>query len=99
MTQLKIILTRLRNPAVITSLVSEGIAILLLLNVDIDVNMVAGVLATLTSMLVVLGVLSNPDTKKKGYGDDIAICSGCGEETQHVLVGGELVCKDCGHSL
>ncbi len=99
MNQLKIVLQRLKNPAVITSLVSEFIAILMLLNIDVDANMIAGIIATITSMLVMLGILSNPDTETKGFGDDIAVCSGCGEETQHVLVGGELVCQNCGHRL
>jgi uncharacterized protein YbaR (Trm112 family) len=43
-----------------------------------------------------MGILANPDAKKNNYGDDIYTCTECGEKTQHVEVGGEMVCKNCG---
>lgn len=96
MTQVNIILERLKKPSVILSLTSQVVGLLILLDVNIDSEVVTGVATSVTAILVTLGILSNPDTQTAGYGDDIAVCENCGDETQHVLVGDDLVCKNCG---
>ncbi len=94
--QLKNFVTRLRKPSILIGLVSQVISVLILVGVRVDQTAVMGVVTAITSILVTMGVLSNPDTKKKGFGDDIYPCSLTGELEQHVLVNGQLVCQKCG---
>lgn len=96
MNQLKNILARLKNPSVVISIVSQIVSILLLLNVHVDQSAVSAVVAAVCSVLVLLGIMSNPDTQNKGYGDDMYECSGCHEVTAHVRVGENFVCPKCG---
>ena len=96
MNQFKVILERLKKPSVILSIASQIIAIFALLNVNIDATMVTGVITTGCSVLVMLGIMSNPSTKNKGFGDDILECAGCHKKTSHVLVGKKMVCSVCG---
>ena len=96
MEQFKIFLQRLKNPTVITSLVSQIIAILVVFNVNVDVSATTQVVGAVASLLVTLGILSNPDNEKKRYIDDIELCESCGRKTLHVKVGNDLVCKNCG---
>ena len=72
MIDLKTILKRLKNPSVLISIASEIVVIFMLFNVGIDVNVVSGTLTAISSILVLLGILSNPDTVNKGYGEDTA---------------------------
>lgn len=97
MNQLKIILKRLKNPSVLISIASQIVSMLVLLNVDIDAQLVMGIIAGLSSILVALGIISNPDTKKKSFGDDLLFCEHCGKISQHTVVAGKLICKECGH--
>ncbi len=98
MTQLQLIATRLKNPSVLISIASQIVTILVLFNIHVDYNMITGVIAAISSIFVALGIISNPDTKAKGYGDDIALCPHCNKETQHVMVGGAMICSECGGS-
>lgn len=91
----KSILNRLKNPSVLISLSSYVITILLLTLTDISASSVAAITTAVLSIFTLLGVISNPDTKTKGYGDDVLICSKCGKAV-HVEVNGEMVCKGCG---
>ena len=70
MIDLKTILKRLKNPSVLISIASEIVVIFMLFNVGIGVNVVSGTLTAISSILVLLGILSNPDTENKGYGED-----------------------------
>lgn len=99
MTQINIIIERLKKPTVIISLISQIVGILILLDVNIDSEAITGIATSVTAILVTLGILSNPDTVTSGYGDDIAYCEGCEEEKSHVAIGGELYCSDCGTKL
>lgn len=96
MDQLKIFLHRLKKPSVIISIASEAVMMLTFFHFDIDADATIKTITTLVSLLVTMGILSNPDSSKAGYGDDITVCSGCGEETKHVLVNGEMLCENCG---
>ncbi len=90
------ILARLKKPSVIVSIISEIIAILMIFNVQVDVSAMESTLAAATSIFVTLGILSNPTTLNNGYKDDIRLCKNCGKMKRHVLVGGQLLCEDCG---
>jgi uncharacterized membrane protein len=94
--QLKQFALRLRKPSTLLSLISQAVSILLLLGVHLDQTVIMGVAAAVCSILVTLGVLSNPDTAKKGYGDDMYPCSSTGELEKHVPVNGQMVCEKCG---
>lgn len=96
MVQLQLILKRLRKPSVIASLTSQIMALLILFEVSVDTNMITSVITILTSIMVMLGIFSNPDAQNKGFKDDISICSQCNEMTQHVKVGENMVCSNCG---
>ena len=61
---------RLRNYGLWVSLAS---LVLLLLNnfgVDIDESKYNGIVDSILAILVLLGILNNPTTEKKGFGDD-----------------------------
>lgn len=61
---------RLRNYGLWVSLAS---LVLLLLNnfgVDIDESKYNGIVDAILAILVLLGILNNPTTEKKGFGDD-----------------------------
>lgn len=90
------IMVRLKKPSVFVSIVSEIIAIMLIFNVKVDVGVAEGLLAAVSSIFVTLGILSNPMKLGKGYQDDMRICENCGKMKRHVLVGGQLLCEDCG---
>lgn len=96
MNEWQLILKRLRKPSVFTSLISQILSIVLIFDPSLDMNMATGVLTAVTSSLVLLGILSNPDAKKKGYGDDMAICPDCGKKTQHITIGNKSICTKCG---
>ncbi len=90
------ILVRLKKPSVLVSIISEIIAIMLIFNVKVDVGVAEGLLAAVSSIFVTLGILSNPMKLGNGYQDDIRLCENCGKMKRHVLVGGQLLCEDCG---
>lgn len=96
MHQLKVMLKRLQNPSVVMSIASQIITILLLFNIDINRSIVIGVVTAVCSILVLLGIMSNPDRQNGGFGEDIAHCEACDKRTVHVVVAGEMVCKNCG---
>lgn len=65
--------------------------------VDLNRQAVMTVATIACSLLVTLGILSNPDSSKTGYGDDIMTCSSCGETSLHVQANGQFICKNCGN--
>ncbi len=96
MNELQLLVKRLRKPSVIASLFSQIIALLMIFQVDVDMNMLTGAMTTITSILIILGIVSNPDAKTRGYNDDYAICSKCGKRTQHISINGQEICTKCG---
>lgn len=94
--QLQLIIKRLKNPSVILSLVSQVITILLLIGVKINENTVMTVATAACSIFITLGIISNPDSTKVGYGDDILPCALTGENQQHVQINGKMVCVTSG---
>lgn len=96
MTHLNLILQRLKNPSVLLSIASQIVTLLLLFHIKVDINLVTGAIAAISSILVLLGIMSDPTTQNKGYTDDLFPCESCGSDTPHVLVNGKLVCRTCG---
>ena len=95
MAQLKEFLKRLKNPSTVLSLVSEIIVILILFKVNVNVDIVTGVVTACCSILVLLGIMSNPTTSNKGYADDIFYCKNCKENTYYTTIGSNLYCCKC----
>lgn len=96
MVQLRLILKRIRKPSVIASLTSQIIALLVLFEVQIDTAFISNFVTVITSIMIILGIFSNPDSQQKGYGDDIRTCSKCKQLTQHVKIGDNMICVNCG---
>ncbi len=96
MNQVQLILKRLRKPSVIASLTSQALTLCILLGINVDATLVTSVITTFTSIFVILGIFSNPDAQKKGYGDDIIPCKNCGKLSQHVKAGDNMICTNCG---
>lgn len=94
--QLSPFLIRLRKPSIILSLVSQVITIMLLMGFDVNKNLIMSIAAIVCSMLVTLGILSNPDSSKKGFGDDVLICSNSKKPEKHVKIKDKYVCTECG---
>lgn len=97
--QFKAILQKLRKPSVILSIVSQIVAILALLNINVDNALVMAIATAACSILTTAGILSNPASDKKGFGDDIYYCEKCGKDSVHTKVDGKLVCSECGNAL
>lgn len=57
----------------------------------------APVITTALSVIVLLGIASDPYTENRGFGNDMKLCPGCGERTKHVSVNGESLCSECGN--
>lgn len=87
---------RLKNPSVLLSLISHTVTLLILLGFNINESFVLSISTALLSILTILGIMSNPDTKTKGYGDDTLVCSNCGGKSIHVEINGQMLCKNCG---
>lgn len=94
--QFSIILKRLKKPSVVISIVSQILVILTLLHVSVDVDAVHGITISVCSILALLGIMSNPGTKNKGFGDDIRHCPSCDKDTIFCEVNGKMVCSECG---
>ncbi len=97
MQQLKIILSRLKNPSVVLSIVSQIITVLALLKIDDNISIVTKIVIGVCSVFVLLGIISNPSSKKFGYGDDILNCQNCNKDTLHTFIYNNFVCVECGH--
>ncbi len=89
------ILERLRQPSVVLSIASQIVTILLLLNVNVDQNIVTGVVTAVCSILVFMGIMSNPTTQNKWYGDDTLYCKNCQKNTAHLSVADKMICSTC----
>ncbi|MEG2000204.1 MAG: phage holin [Evtepia sp.] len=99
MTQIKTILERLKNPSVLMSILAQITSLLILFQIHVDMNLVNGVMTAVSSILILLGILSDPNTQKKGYGDDIMTCADCGETGVHYKINGKMTCKNCGNQI
>lgn len=96
MKQLQVFIGRLSKPSVIISIASQIITILILLKVNVDKELILGVVTTCCSILVTLGILSNPTSDKKDFLDDIYFCPNCQKESVHVMINDKMVCSECG---
>ena len=64
---LKSILTRLNNKGTILSLVALIVSLLIQFGIDIDSEKVIGIVQTICSILIVLGLLNDPTDTTKAY--------------------------------
>ena len=96
MQQIKILMKRILNPTVFTSIISQIVILLTMFNINVDTQQVSIAVTAITTILITLGIMSNPDTKNKTFLDDIVFCKNCNKKSPHVLIKGDMVCKDCG---
>lgn len=96
MKQLKIILKRLKKPSTVISIVSQVISLLVIFGINVQQQYVLAIVTTTCSILITLGILSNPDSGKAGFGDQILKCSNDGQMSLHTWVNEQLICTNCG---
>lgn len=90
------ILKRLRKPSVLLSIVSQIVAILLMFGFNINQSNVMTIASLMCTLLVTIGILSNPDAPTKGDSSDMKICSKTGKLEKHVLIKEQWICTECG---
>lgn len=64
---LKSILTRLNNKGTILALAGLAVSLLVQLGLNIDSDKVVGIINTICSILILLGVLNDPTQNTKAY--------------------------------
>lgn len=94
MAQMKILFRRLANPTVLASIISE---IIILLTAHVGSDELHIFATSISTILITLGIMSNPDTQNKTFLDDIRFCKGCSKDSEHTFVNGKMLCKDCGY--
>ena len=94
--QLTQMFLRLKKPSVVLSIVSQVVAILLMLGLKVNESTIMAVATGGCSILATMGILSNPDASKSGYGDDLLICSKSGQLERHGMVNGPMGCGNWG---
>jgi uncharacterized membrane protein len=94
--QFKQFLNRLKKPSVLISLASLAVKLLIVLGLDINESAAIQATVFLCSIMVTLGIMSDPEAKAKGFGDDLLVCSSTGEKERHVEINGQMMCTKCG---
>lgn len=88
-------LGRIKNPMVITSIVSQVLIILTIFKVNVDIDMVTKVIVAFCSIMVSLGIMNNPS--KEQIKKTIRIkCSKCGQVSEYIMIEGEVMCDKDG---
>ena len=67
MTTLKSILKRLNNKSTIVSLASLIVSLLVQCGLEINIDKINGIVQTICSILIILGLLNDPTDSTKGY--------------------------------
>lgn len=88
------VLARLKNPIVITSIISQILIILSVFKLNIDVDLITKAVFAAGSILISLGIVNNPAEEKVVVKE--LTCEHCGKEANHVLIAGNFVCQECG---
>ncbi len=97
MKTLKLIWTRLKKPHVLLGILSQMVIILKAFDVQINTESLSVVITAICSILVLMGIIADPDKSDYGLCQDIKKCENCGQTTCHLKVGDTLICKNCGH--
>ncbi len=93
---MKQILERLKNPTILLSVVSQIVAMLILVGVKIDEQMALTLAGMGVSILGSLGILSKKGIAGYAAKTENLTCSNSGEVEPHVLINGQMVCTKCG---
>lgn len=96
MEQLGYIIQRLKKPSVLISISSQIATLLLVANINIDEVIIIEVISVICTLLTFFGIVSNPDTDNKGFGDDIAFCDKCNKNSKYIRIGNQVICTECG---
>lgn len=94
MKYVKTILERLKNPVVVTSIISQVLIILSVFKLKIDTDLITKAVLAVGSILVSLGIFNNP-------AQEVVIteklkCEHCNKLANHVLVADNFICQECG---
>lgn len=93
---MKEMLQKLKNPTVLISVLSQIGAILILMGVDLNENMVMSLIGMVVSILATLGIVSKSDTKPPELESACLTCTNTGTQELHVKINGQMTCVKCG---
>lgn len=96
MTQLDIIIKRLKKPKILISILAQVATILVIFDIGQEMGLISKALTVVCSLFTLLGIVTDPDTTANGYKDHIYLCDNCNKNTHHIIVNNTLVCKHCG---
>ena len=99
MKTVKLILTRLKKPHVLLGVLSQMIIILKVFDVKINTESLSVIVTAICSILVLMGIIADPDNSNYGLCNEIQKCENCGQTTCHLKVDDTLICKNCGHQI
>lgn len=93
---MKEILKKLKNPTVLFSVLSQLVALLILLGVKLNEDTAVAVIGIIMSILGTLGIIQKADVDKLKADTVLLPCSNTGLEEPHVLINGKMICTKCG---
>ena len=97
MKTLKLIWNRLKKPHVLLGVLSQLIILLKVFDIKINTESLSVAVTAICSILVLMGIIADPDNSTNGLCNEIQKCENCGQTTCHLKVDNTLICKNCGH--
>ncbi len=86
----------LKNPQTLSTVASQIVAMLLLVGVRMDEEIVLTVIGMAIGLLSTLGLIHKSESSDLGLYAKRLHCSRSGKLTTHLLIGGRMICRDCG---
>lgn len=98
MMRMKQILQKLKNPAVLFSVLSQIVAILILVGVNINEDTAMTFIGIGMSILATLGIIGQNQNKQKPpeLELDYLPCANTGDQECHIMIDGQMTCVKCG---
>lgn len=96
MKQVLLYLQRLKKPSIFFTLAAQLFSFGLFLIGQETLALITVAPPAFALFLSLMGILSDPDAEKKGFGDDFAYCKHCGVKTRYVNIAGKRYCRICG---
>ena len=89
-------LRNLKNPKTLLTVATQIVAMLILVGVQMDEEIVLTAIGMMVGLLSTLGVIHKTEASDLGICVKRMTCSRSGRQTIHLLIGGQMVCKECG---
>ena len=91
------ILEKIKKPTILLAVVSEVVTILMLFDLKVDQNLVMTAVTSLSSILIMVGIMSDPYKKNDNNEHVLAYCPHCDKTTWHIMVDGKEICRECAY--